>query len=121
MLAVCGDGGFMMNSQEMETAVRLGVHIVVLILEDHAYGMIRWKQEADHFADFGLNSAIRILSPTPSPMARRGSRVDIDGGFSADAEGRPRRQGRASGRGADRLQREYARAGQELHPVAQTK
>ena len=43
-----------MNSQEMETAVRLGVHIVVLILEDHAYGMIRWKQAVDHFADFGL-------------------------------------------------------------------
>jgi acetolactate synthase-1/2/3 large subunit len=34
---VCGDGGFMMNSQEMETAVRLGVHLVVMILEDHAY------------------------------------------------------------------------------------
>jgi acetolactate synthase-1/2/3 large subunit len=54
ILAVCGDGGFMMNSQELETAVRLGVHIVVLILEDHAYGMIRWKQEVDHFPDFGL-------------------------------------------------------------------
>ena len=54
VLAVCGDGGFMMNSQEMETAVRLGVHVVVLILEDHAYGMIRWKQAADRFADFGL-------------------------------------------------------------------
>jgi acetolactate synthase-1/2/3 large subunit len=54
VLAVCGDGGFMMNSQEMETAVRLGVHIVVVILEDHAYGMIRWKQAVDHFADFGL-------------------------------------------------------------------
>ena len=54
VLAVCGDGGFMMNSQEMETAVRLGVHIVVLILEDHAYGMIRWKQEVDQFPDFGL-------------------------------------------------------------------
>jgi acetolactate synthase-1/2/3 large subunit len=54
VLAVCGDGGFMMNSQEMETAVRLGVHIVVLVLEDHAYGMIRWKQAVDRFPDFGL-------------------------------------------------------------------
>jgi acetolactate synthase-1/2/3 large subunit len=54
ILAVCGDGGFMMNSQEMETAVRLGVHIVVLVLEDHAYGMIRWKQAVDRFPDFGL-------------------------------------------------------------------
>ena len=33
-MAVCGDGGFMMNSQEMETAVRLGLNLVVLILDD---------------------------------------------------------------------------------------
>src|SRR5271165_2933010 len=54
VLAVCGDGGFMMNSQEMETAVRLNLNLVVLILEDSAYGMIRWKQAVDHFPDFGL-------------------------------------------------------------------
>src|SRR6478752_7544720 len=54
VLAVCGDGGFMMNSQELETAVRLKLDLVVLVLEDHAYGMIRWKQEVDKFADFGL-------------------------------------------------------------------
>jgi acetolactate synthase I/II/III large subunit len=54
VLAVCGDGGFMMNSQEMETAVRLGLNLVVLILEDGAYGMIRWKQAVDKFPDWGL-------------------------------------------------------------------
>jgi acetolactate synthase I/II/III large subunit len=54
ILAVCGDGGFMMNSQEMETAVRLGLNLVVLILEDSAYGMIRWKQAVDGFPDWGL-------------------------------------------------------------------
>jgi acetolactate synthase-1/2/3 large subunit len=54
VLAVCGDGGFMMNSQELETAVRLKLNLVVLILEDHAFGMIRWKQAADEFADFGM-------------------------------------------------------------------
>ncbi|OJY67563.1 MAG: acetolactate synthase large subunit [Sphingobium sp. 66-54] len=54
VLAVCGDGGFMMNSQELETAVRLKLNLVVLIVEDHAYGMIRWKQAVDHFADFGM-------------------------------------------------------------------
>jgi acetolactate synthase I/II/III large subunit len=54
VLAVCGDGGFMMSSQELETAVRLGLNLVVLILEDHAYGMIRWKQAVDGFADFGM-------------------------------------------------------------------
>src|SRR5271163_2419028 len=42
VLAVCGDGGFMMNSQEMETAARLGLNLVVLVVQDNAYGMIRW-------------------------------------------------------------------------------
>src|SRR5207244_12757947 len=37
VLAVCGDGGFMMNSQELETAVRLGLDLVVLIVQDNAY------------------------------------------------------------------------------------
>ena len=54
ILALCGDGGFMMNSQEMETAVRLGMQLVVLILNDSSYGMIRWKQEHMGFEDFGL-------------------------------------------------------------------
>ena len=54
VLAVCGDGGFMMNSQELETAVRLGLNLVVLILNDAAYGMIRWKQDQLGFPDYGL-------------------------------------------------------------------
>ncbi|MET0428638.1 MAG: thiamine pyrophosphate-dependent enzyme, partial [Microvirga sp.] len=49
-----GDGGFMMNSQELETACRLGLNLVVLILVDSAYGMIRWKQAVDRFPDWGL-------------------------------------------------------------------
>jgi acetolactate synthase I/II/III large subunit len=55
VLAVCGDGGFMMNSQELETAVRLKLNLVVLILQDDAYGMIRWKQAVDDFPDWGLS------------------------------------------------------------------
>ena len=54
VLAVCGDGGFMMNSQELETAVRRKLNLVVLIVEDSAYGMIRWKQAVDNLQDFGL-------------------------------------------------------------------
>ena len=53
--AICGDGGFMMNSQELETAVRLGVHITVVILRDDAYGMIKWKQANMGFEDYGLD------------------------------------------------------------------
>jgi len=55
VMAICGDGGFMMNSQELETAVRLKMNLVVLILRDDAYGMIKWKQAAMKFADFGLD------------------------------------------------------------------
>ncbi|NND67695.1 MAG: acetolactate synthase large subunit, partial [Halioglobus sp.] len=55
VMAICGDGGFMMNSQEIETAVRLDMNIVVLILRDDAYGMIKWKQLNYGFPNFGLD------------------------------------------------------------------
>lgn len=45
ILAICGDGGFMMNVQEMETACRLGVSFVAMVWEDGGYGLITWKQE----------------------------------------------------------------------------
>ena len=55
VVAVCGDGGFMMNSQEMETAVRLGLDLTVIILNDNAYGMIKWKQAGMGLTNFGLD------------------------------------------------------------------
>jgi acetolactate synthase-1/2/3 large subunit len=55
VMAICGDGGFMMNSQELETAVRLKQHLIILILRDDAYGMIKWKQANMKFGDFGLD------------------------------------------------------------------
>jgi acetolactate synthase-1/2/3 large subunit len=55
VVSVCGDGGFMMNSQELETAVRLGLNMTVIILNDSSYGMIKWKQEGMGFDDFGLD------------------------------------------------------------------
>ena len=55
VVAICGDGGFMMNSQELETAVRLKQDLVVLILNDSAYGMIKWKQINMGFDEFGLD------------------------------------------------------------------
>ena len=54
VMAICGDGGFMMNDQELETAVRLGLNLTVLVLRDDGYGMISWKQADMGFADFGL-------------------------------------------------------------------
>jgi acetolactate synthase-1/2/3 large subunit len=55
VITVCGDGGFMMNSQEIETAVRLKLNIVVIILRDDAYGMIKWKQANMEFENYGLD------------------------------------------------------------------
>jgi acetolactate synthase-1/2/3 large subunit len=45
ILAIAGDGGFLMNVQEMETAKRLGSNIVVMVWEDGGYGLIAWKQD----------------------------------------------------------------------------
>ncbi|MCF6766331.1 acetolactate synthase large subunit [Thiotrichales bacterium 19S3-7] len=54
VMAICGDGGFMMNSQELETAARLNLNLIVLILNDSSYGMIRWKQYGMNYPDYGL-------------------------------------------------------------------
>lgn len=55
IVAVCGDGGFMMNSQELETAMRLKLNLIVLIFTDEGYGMIKWKQAVQSLVDFGLD------------------------------------------------------------------
>ena len=75
VLAVCGDGGFMMNSQEMETAVRLKLNLVVIVLNDSAYGMIRWKQAVDKFADFGLTFGNPDFVKYAEAYGAKGSRV----------------------------------------------
>ena len=81
VLAVCGDGGFMMNSQEMETAVRLGLNLVVLIVQDDAYGMIRWKQAIDAFADWGLTFGNPDFVKYAESYGAKGSRVDTADGL----------------------------------------
>ncbi len=59
VVAATGDAGFMMNCQELETAVRIGVPIVVLIWSDSAYGLIKWKQDMR----FGRESNIGFKNP----------------------------------------------------------
>jgi acetolactate synthase I/II/III large subunit len=59
VVAVTGDGGFMMNSQELETAVRIGTPFVALIFNDSAYGLIKWKQEER----FGVSNNISFTNP----------------------------------------------------------
>jgi acetolactate synthase-1/2/3 large subunit len=58
-VAVCGDAGFMMNNQEIETAVRLGLDFVVLIFNDSKYGLIEWHQNRE----FGRATQIEFTNP----------------------------------------------------------
>jgi acetolactate synthase-1/2/3 large subunit len=59
VVAVTGDGGFMMNCQELETALRVGTPFVTIIFNDGGYGLIEWKQE-NHF---GHSSFIKFGNP----------------------------------------------------------
>jgi acetolactate synthase I/II/III large subunit len=86
VLAVCGDGGFMMNSQEMETTVRLKLNLVVLILQDDAYGMIRWKQAIDNFADFGLTFGNPDFVKYAEAYGATGARVETADGLAPTLE-----------------------------------
>src|SRR6266478_112003 len=86
ILAVCGDGGFMMNSQELETAVRLGLNLVVLVLQDNAYGMIRWKQAVDGFADFGMTFGNPDFVAYAKAYHVKGSRVESADGLAPTLE-----------------------------------
>ena len=79
VMAVCGDGGFMMNSQELETAMRLKLNLVVLIVEDRAYGMIRWKQAVDGFADFGMTFGNPDFVKYAESYGARGHRIAAAG------------------------------------------
>ena len=67
ILSICGDAGFLMNVQEMETARRLNSNIVVMIWEDHAYGLIAWKQQNE----FGHHTELNFGNPDWMQLARR--------------------------------------------------
>ncbi|HEX2626433.1 MAG TPA: acetolactate synthase large subunit [Candidatus Limnocylindrales bacterium] len=54
VVALCGDGGFLMNSQELETAKRIGAGIVTVIWRDNGYGLIDWKQRNQFGRPFGV-------------------------------------------------------------------
>jgi len=75
-VAVTGDAGFMMNSQEIETAMRIGTPIVILIWRDNAYGLIEWKQKVQ----FNRASHIDFTNPDfvkyAEAFGAKGYRVD---------------------------------------------
>ncbi|HEY2606373.1 MAG TPA: thiamine pyrophosphate-dependent enzyme, partial [Paraburkholderia sp.] len=82
VMAVCGDGGFMMNSQELETAVRLKLDLVILILRDDAFGMIRWKQENMNFPDYGMTLANPDFVAYAQSYGAKGHRIESAAQFA---------------------------------------
>ncbi len=82
IMAICGDGGFMMNSQELETAVRLGMNLTCLILNDSSYGMIRWKQANMGFEDWGLTYGNPDFVKYAESYGAHGHRVDSSEGLA---------------------------------------
>ena len=66
ILAIAGDAGFLMNVQEMETAVRIGSNIVVMVWEDNEYGLIAWKQETH----FGRHTELSFGNPEWTMLAQ---------------------------------------------------
>lgn len=76
VVAVTGDGGFMMNSQELETALRVGTPFVTLIFNDGGYGLIEWKQQNQ----FGSSSYVHFGNPDfvklAESMGLKGYRVE---------------------------------------------
>ncbi len=76
VVAATGDGGFMMNSQELETALRVGTPFVTLIFNDGGYGLIEWKQQNQ----FGESSFVRFGNPDfvklAESMGLKGYRVE---------------------------------------------
>jgi acetolactate synthase-1/2/3 large subunit len=65
VIAVCGDGGFLMSCQELETAKRLGLKIVVVIFRDNGYGAIKWKQ----MERYGHSSGVDFGNPDFQKLA----------------------------------------------------
>ena len=86
VMAICGDGGFMMNSQELETAVRLGLNLTVLILNDSAFGMIRWKQANMGLKDWGLEYNNPDFVMYAESYGAKGYRVTSAGNLSETLE-----------------------------------
>jgi len=65
ILAITGDGGFMMNCQEIETAIRIGTPFVALIFNDGSYGLIKWKQ----LEQFGETNYMDFTNPDFKALA----------------------------------------------------
>lgn len=76
VIAITGDGGFMMNSQEYETALRIGTPFVTLIFNDESYGLIKWKQQDKYGSDFFVDFTNPDFVKFAESMHLKGYRIE---------------------------------------------
>ena len=103
VVALCGDGGFLMNSQELETARRIGANVTVVVWRDDGYGLIDWKQRSEFGRPFGVEfdePGLRRLRPV---LRHRRLPALIGGRPLSDPDARPRARRPVGRRRADRL------------------
>ncbi len=79
VMAICGDGGFLMNSQELETANRLKLNLIIILLRDNSFGMIKWKQKTMGLDDFALNFGNPDFVTLAKSYGAHGYRVEKNG------------------------------------------
>ena len=117
VLAVMGDGAFLMSAAEIETAVREQVPFVILVWVDGGYGLIGWKQDIH----FGRRSAVSFGNPDfvrfAESFGAKGYEIARGRGSAAHAPQGARRRRRVGDRGARRLRGERAarRASRRAH------
>jgi acetolactate synthase-1/2/3 large subunit len=81
VVCVTGDGGFVMNLWDVETIVRMKLDMVIVVLNNSNYGMIKWKQEDAGFWDYGLDFGNPDFVKLAESFEARGIRVEKKGGF----------------------------------------
>ncbi len=86
VVVLAGDGGFMMNVAELETAVRLKQELVIVILNDNGYGMIKWKQSAMKLKNFGLTFTNPDFVKLAEAFGARGVRITKAVQFKTEVE-----------------------------------
>ncbi len=79
VVALCGDGGFLMNSQELETAKRIGANVTVVVWRDNGYGLIDWKQRNEFGKPFGVEFGNPDLVAYARTFGIEGFRVESAG------------------------------------------
>lgn len=86
VVCVTGDGGLMMNLGDLETIVRLGLDLVIIVLNNHSYGMIKWKQLGGGHRDFGLDFGNPDFVKLAESFGARGYKVTHKHDFKSTLE-----------------------------------